>query len=60
MICNFPYFCPYAESEREIREIFNRCLLLYQEVASRIITPFSDYHLKYIWKNILHKEYQDP
>ena len=22
MICNFPYFCPYAESAREIREIF--------------------------------------
>jgi hypothetical protein len=22
MICIFPYFCPYAESVREIREIF--------------------------------------
>lgn len=22
MICIFPYFCPYAESAREIREIF--------------------------------------
>ena len=22
MICNFPYFCPYAESAREIRGIF--------------------------------------
>ena len=23
MICIFPYFCPYAESAREIREIFS-------------------------------------
>ena len=23
MICIFPYFCPYAESSREIREIFS-------------------------------------
>ena len=23
MICIFPYFCPYAESVREIREIFS-------------------------------------
>ena len=22
MICIFPYFCPYAESAREIREVF--------------------------------------
>ena len=22
-ICIFPYFCPYAESAREIREIFS-------------------------------------
>ena len=33
MICIFPYFCPYEESAREIREfLFSRCLLLYQEV----------------------------
>ena len=32
MICIFPYFCPYAESTREIREFFiKRCSLLYQE-----------------------------
>ena len=33
MICIFPYFCPYEESAREIRDfLFSRCLLLYQEV----------------------------
>ena len=41
MICIFPYFCPYAESAREIREfLFSRCLPLYQEVWRSSALPF--------------------
>ena len=41
MICIFPYFCPYAESAREIRKfLFSRCLPLYQEVWRSSALPF--------------------
>ena len=41
MICIFPYFCPYEESAREIRDfLFSRCLLLYQEVWRSSALPF--------------------
>ena len=51
MICIFPYFCPYAESTREIREFFiKRCSLLYQEVLRNPVLLFLLSERKYsLW-----------
>ena len=58
MICIFPYFCPWEESAREIREIlFKHCSLFYQEVLRNPVLLFllseRKYSLWYWHRNVL-------